>query len=165
MVFGESKQELERGSFIFSTPTIGVLNYHAFKVFNQFFFNRKKKLAHSSTNSNPPENEFALQFKTNSTASGFNLFKRSFNTDNSIVTLTDIEGNLLDDESDTDGEKTSTTRHDAIVDFNKKVTASWAELSEDRKAFWNAQAAEINKLNNIHNPEDCFQYVLYRIIS
>ena len=70
---------------------------------------------------------------------------------------TDMESIVEADDSGSDGEETGKPRHDAMVNFAKKVCTAWAGLSEERKTFWNAQAAEINKANDVHDPEHCFQ--------
>lgn len=70
----------------------------------------------------------------------------------------------MDSSSESDGDEGIKPRHEVMMKFTRKVLRSWAELSDERKAFWNAQAAEINKANNVHSPEDCFQYVLSQLV-
>ena len=126
------------------------------QVFKQFFYNRRKNFGNGKIGGNSSS---ILEFKSTTLVTGYNLFKRSFNSDYSLSTPTDLEGAPAINEDESDGEDLPKSRHDAMVDFSNKVNKAWAELSDERKKIWNEEAAQINDSNNEHKHEHCFRYV------
>jgi len=106
-----------------------------------------------------------LDFKLTSNCTGYLLFKRAFNADNTISTPDDDDVVQSDKEVDWDEDSSPKARHEAMVNIASKANKAWANLSDERKSWWNEQALESKAKSAAHNPEDCFQYVAQFLIS